>query len=109
MMKRVMALVTIAVMATLFLAACTTVEVAAPTETPMAADATGDISALEQMWIDNWIEDGSAVSEARCIWDVMMDFYGSEREYAIRIGDMTDSERSDDVDAMFVDSLACWE
>jgi len=93
-------------LAAFLMVGCTTVEVAAPT--PQAAS-TPDISALEQMWIDNWIEDGSSVKEARCIWDVMMDFYGSEREYASRIGDMTDSERSDDVDAMFVDSLACWE
>ena len=47
--------------------------VVTPTDSPAS-----DISGLEQSWIESWTEDGSSETEAACIWDLMVDYFGGE-------------------------------
>ena len=54
------------------------VATATPTESPPTESPTSDISGLEQSWIENWTEDGSSETEAACIWDLMVDYFGGE-------------------------------
>ncbi len=61
--------------ALLLMACTTTIEVVSPKSTP----ALGDISALEQYWIDMWVDDGDgSVTEARCLWRYSVNHFGSE-------------------------------
>ena len=44
-------------------------------------DNDDEISIIEQIWIDVWVDEGNSVASARCIWRISSDHYGSETAY----------------------------
>ncbi len=91
----------------ILLAAACTVEVVAPTMAPTMAS-TQKMTSMEQTWIDNWTEDGSSVTEARCTWQAMVDYYGSE---TVLIGTIATVAPADMWGELVFDPafVACWE
>ncbi len=83
------------------LSACTTVEVVAP-------EPTQEASYWEQEWVDGWIEDGSSATEGRCMWQAMIDFYGTEVVLVAAISELESADMWDDLNADPAFD-ACWD
>ena len=71
-MRNAIMAVLVGLVVLLIAAGCTTTIEVAPAPTSSGP------STFEEIWVDDWAEDGSSRDEGRCIWRAMIELQGSE-------------------------------